>query len=194
MIAERTPSDVAGWLRRPGAHDDKYRRGVLGVRTGSAAYPGAAVLGVGAAWRTGVGLLRYVPPTADPAPPYGLMTPAAAVLAASPETVFGAPQDARQCDAWLLGSGTDPDTRSAAETAALTELLAGPAPVVVDAGALGLAAELRGGGGSPAETPLILTPHAGEFARLWRGAGLGDPPAALREPDAVQARGEAAAA
>ncbi|GAA1594127.1 ADP-dependent NAD(P)H-hydrate dehydratase [Leucobacter chromiireducens] len=193
MIFERPPSDVAHWLRRPGARDDKYRRGVLGVRTGSALYPGAAVLGVGAAWRTGLGLLRYVPPVDDAASPWGLPSPAAAVLAAHPETVFGpAPEGARPCDAWLIGSGTDPAARAAAETAALAALLAGSAPVVVDAGALGLAAALSAAERTVA-APLILTPHAGEFTRLWQAADLGAVPAALRSPEDVAGRGVAAA-
>lgn len=194
MIVERSPADAARWLRRPGARDDKYRRGVLGVRTGSAQFPGAAVLGVLAAWRSGVGLLRYVP-TIDNAPaPAGLPSPAAAVLAAAPETVFGEAGSARACDAWLIGSGTDPGTRSPAETDALRALLAGDAPVVVDAGALALAAARHGttAPGQPAAAaPRILTPHAGEFARLWRACELGEPPAALADPEAIDARAAA---
>src|SRR6185503_18181228 len=46
----------------PGDDDDKYSRGVVGFVTGSASYPGAAVLGVEAAARTGVGMIRYLGP------------------------------------------------------------------------------------------------------------------------------------
>ncbi len=49
-------------IRLPRDDDDKYTRGVLGVRTGSDRYPGAAVLGVEAAARTGVGMIRYLGP------------------------------------------------------------------------------------------------------------------------------------
>lgn len=157
-------------LRPPGPHDDKYRRGVLGVRTGAAHYPGAAVLGVTAAWRAGVGMLRYVPPVDDAAPPFGLPTPAAAVLAARPETVLG-PPTGRPCDAWVMGSGTDAATRSAAELGELRALLAGDAPLVIDAGALELVTA-----GADRSAPVILTPHGGEFERLWRSAQLGDLP------------------
>ena len=173
MTGRWTRGDAAAWLRRPGATDDKYRRGVLGVRTGSAAYPGAAVLGVSAAWRTGTGMLRFVPALEEPAPPHGLPTPAAAVLAAHPETVFGDPAG-RPCDAWLVGSGTDPGARSAAERAALERLLRGDAPVVADAGALAVAADAARSGDGAA--PTILTPHRGEFLRLWESAGLGPRP------------------
>lgn len=169
------PSYTAAWLRLPGAADNKYRRGVLGARIGSATYPGAAVLGVTAAWRAGVGLLRYVPPFEKRQADFGLPSPAAAVLAARPETVFG---DAcgHPCDAWLIGSGTDPAKRPGTETAELRAILTGTAPVVVDAGALALAAEVvleR----ADLLAPAILTPHLGEFERLWQTAGLGQLPA-----------------
>lgn len=166
---------AAGWLRLPRPDDTKYRRGVLGLRTGSAAYPGAAVLGAAAAWRTGIGMLRYVPPLGDPPSSLGLPTPAAAVLAAHPETVFGESDSAaRPCDAWVLGSGTDPAARSFAEEAALDRLLGGDTPLAVDAGALD-----RTAGAAEANrllAPAILTPHRGEFDRLWTGLDLGAPP------------------
>jgi len=45
-------------LRNPAAEDDKYSRGVVGFVTGSASYPGAAILGVTAAMRTGLSMVR----------------------------------------------------------------------------------------------------------------------------------------
>ena len=57
---EWTADDAAGWIAAPAAGDDKYSRGVLGVVTGSQEFPGAAVLGVEAAHRTGVGMVRYI--------------------------------------------------------------------------------------------------------------------------------------
>lgn len=163
-------SQAGAWLPAPGAADDKYRRGVLGARTGSALFPGAAVLSVAAAWRTGIGMVRYVPALDDGAAEHGLPSPAAAVLAVHPETVFGPPSDLTNCDAWIIGSGTDPDQRSASEHDALLSILAGASPVVVDAGALDLVHEER------PVAPAILTPHAGEFTRLWQAAGLGTKP------------------
>lgn len=165
---------MTAFLRTPAATDDKYTRGVLGVRTGAPQYPGAAVLGITAAWRTGIGMVRYVPADAHDDSGSrrtipGLTPPAAAVLAARPETVFGE----GRADAWLVGSGTDPATRGFAEREALARLLRGEAPVVVDAGALQLAAESALGGET---APLILTPHRGEFARIWGIARLGPLP------------------
>lgn len=133
-------------LRPPLASDDKYTRGVVGIRTGSDPYPGAAVLGVEAAWRTGVGMVRYLGPE----------RPTSLVLAHRPETVA----HAGRVQAWVIGSGTDSGTRTDAETAALRELLAGGTPVVVDAGALDLAVG--------ATAPMILTPHDREHDRLRR--------------------------
>jgi len=159
MIGSRTwdHRDVAESLRMPTDADHKYSRGVVGVRTGSDRYPGAAVLGVEAAWRTGIGMVRYVGPEQA----------AAAVLARRPETVTadGAVQ------AWLIGSGVDAASRSRAETAALRRLLSGDVPVVVDAGALDLA--------PGAAAPFIVTPHDREHAKLRAGMGRDD---ATRDP------------
>lgn len=150
MALEWTAEQAAGVLRMPTASDDKYSRGVLGVRTGSDRYPGAAVLGVEAAHRTGLGMVRYL----------GDERPTALVLARRPETVSA---DGR-VQAWLIGSGTDASERSAADTAALRELLAGSMPVVVDAGALDLV--------PGAVAPVVVTPHDRELARLREAAGL----------------------
>ena len=150
MALEWTAEQAAGVLRMPTASDDKYSRGVLGVRTGSDRYPGAAVLGVEAAHRTGLGMVRYL----------GDERPTALVLARRPETVSA---DGR-VQAWLIGSGTDASERSAADTAALRELLAGSMPVVVDAGALDLV--------PGAVVPVVVTPHDRELARLREAAGL----------------------
>lgn len=152
MTEQWTTQDAARTLRRPTASDDKYSRGVLGVRTGSDRYPGAAVLGVEAAHRTGVGMVRYVGPERA----------TAFVLSRRPETVAA---DGR-VHAWLIGSGTDAAERSADETAALRALFAGEVPVVVDAGALDLVP------GRSGTAPVVVTPHASEHARLREAAGL----------------------
>lgn len=125
----------------PGPSDDKYSRGVLGVITGSERYPGAAVLGVEAALRTGVGMLRYIghPRAAD------------LVLARRPEAVVGM----GRVQAWVIGSGTEHAGYASdeAETA-----IAQGVPVVLDAGALALHERVAGA--------LVVTPHAGELARV----------------------------
>lgn len=147
-VREWSRGDTARLLRIPGADDDKYSRGVVALRTGSSAYPGAAVLGVEGAWRTGAGFVRYV----------GEGRAADAVIARRPETVTGPDVGRTRVGAWVLGSGTDPAARTAEEETALREVLAGRTPVVVDAGAIDLA--------FGAAAPVIVTPHVGEFARL----------------------------
>lgn len=165
--------DARPWLAAPGPDDYKLTRGVLAARIGAARYPGAAVLGVCAAWRTGVGMLRYVAPLEVPGSDlHGLPSATAAVLAIRPETLFGS----GDCDAWLLGSGTDPDSRPSAETAALTTLHEGGAPLVVDAGALDTVLERKAMSARDAPlAPAVLTPHIGEFRRLWDAAGFSEP-------------------
>lgn len=169
-----TAAEAAALLAPPGPDSDKYLRGVLAARTGSTAYPGAAVLTVEAAWRTGVGMVRFVPGLDDAPPAFGLPTPAAAVVGARPETVIteSGTAEATGADAWLLGSGTDARTRSLAEREALARLLAGRAPLVIDAGAL---PELSRG--TAARAPRAITPHLGEFLALWAAHDLGALPA-----------------
>ncbi|WP_417562271.1 ADP-dependent NAD(P)H-hydrate dehydratase [Microbacterium sp.] len=145
-----TAAHVANVLRAPTASDDKYSRGVVGMRTGSDRYPGAAVLGVEAAWRTGIGMVRYL----------GASAPTELVLRRRPETVTA---DGR-VQAWVLGSGMDAATREAHETRAQRGILTGTLPVVVDAGALDLVAE--------ATAPCVITPHAREHAALRARIGL----------------------
>lgn len=150
MAAEWTARDAARHVRRPQADDDKYRRGVLGMRTGSEAYPGAAVLGVEAACRTGIGMVRYLGPARA----------SELVLHRRPEVVLA---DGR-VQAWVVGSGSDAAARTDAVTRALASCLTGEVPVVVDAGALDLA--------PTASAPIVVTPHAGEHARLRDLLGL----------------------
>ena len=172
-VSRWSAADTAAHLQRPTGDDDKYSRGVVGMRTGSVAYPGAAVLGVEGAWRAGAGMVRYVGPDAA----------ASLVLARRPETV----RAVGRVQAWVVGSGM-PDGASADDVAGgpdagavgLDEILTGREPVVVDAGALGLPG---------ATAPRVLTPHRGELARLRTRLGLpaewSDDAAAARETAAV---------
>lgn len=164
-----TGHDAARTLRRPTDADDKYSRGVVGLRTGSARYPGAAVLGVEAAWRTGTGMVRYLGP--ERAQDF--------VLQRRPETVTA---DGR-VQAWVIGSGTDAAERDAAETAVLRGILSGEVPVVADAGALDLV--------PAASAPVIVTPHARELARLREALGL-DPDVATDDDARERAASETA--
>lgn len=156
MVEVRTWSrgDAARYFRVPTDNDDKYSRGVVALRTGSSAYPGAAVLGVEAAWRAGAGFVRYV----------GAERAGDAVLARRPETVVATDIGRTRVGAWVIGSGTDPADRSESEATALRNVLSGAVPVIIDAGALDLA--------PGATAPFLVTPHAREFAQLQKRLGL----------------------
>lgn len=167
-VREWSRHDAARFVRVPGPEDDKYSRGVVGLRTGSSTYPGAAVLGVEAAWRTGAGFVRYI----------GDGRAADAVMARRPETVVSPQASGARVGAWVIGSGTDAATRTADDEHELREILDDAVPVVVDAGALDLAAGSR--------APLLLTPHGREFARLQARIGA--------SPDEDRARAAADAA
>lgn len=134
--------DVAALLPVPGADSDKYSRGVVGVVAGSDAFPGAAVLCVGGAVRSGAGMVRYSGP--DHA--------ASLVQQRWPEVVVG---DGR-VQAWALGSGLGEggDAGRRARRALASHL-----PAVVDADGL---THLEPG----RMAPTLLTPHAGELARM----------------------------
>ncbi|MGB4777419.1 ADP-dependent NAD(P)H-hydrate dehydratase, partial [Microbacterium sp.] len=161
---EWSAADAAASLRMPTPGDDKYSRGVVGLRTGSDEYPGAAVLGVEAAWRTGVGMVRYL----GPAGPRDL------VLQRRPETVTVA----GRVQAWVIGSGMPAgDRRTPEQTATLRDILAADVPVVIDAGALDLVtvdSEVgeSGAGDAGAHAPRVLTPHDREHAALRHRLGL----------------------
>lgn len=133
----------------PGPGDDKYRRGVVGVVAGGPTYTGAAALCAGAAVRSGAGMVRYVGPE----------EPTDVVRGRWPEVV---PGDGH-VQAWVLGPGVDPDA-DVGQRAAVQRALAGDLPCLVDAGALALLPERR-------LAPTLITPHAGELARLLTSRG-----------------------
>jgi len=139
-----TPGDAARLIARPAADDDKYSRGVLGVVTGSAAYPGAAVLGVDAALHTGVGMVRYL----------GDERATTFVLHRRPEAV-AAPG---RVQSWLVGSGMDAALRDTTTADRLGAALESGLPIVVDAGALDLLDRATG--------PVIITPHFRELSKV----------------------------
>lgn len=141
------------WPRQP-YDGHKYATGVVAIAAGSAKYPGAAVLCVGGALRAKPGMVRYVgePAAAD------------RVLASWPECVVESSVAATgRAQAWVVGPGLGTDERAAA---VLDEVLASDVPVLIDADGLTL---LKGRVGELAErdVPTVLTPHAGEFERIF---------------------------
>ena len=149
------------WLPRPGRGDDKYRRGVVGVSAGSARYPGAAVLCTGAARHGAAGFVRYAGPAAEE------------VVRRWPDVVASParPADAGRVQCWVVGPGRGTDDDA---IAAVRDVLAGDVPVVLDADALTILAERDDvrAAARDRSAPTVLTPHAGEFARLRDALGL----------------------
>jgi len=140
------------WIAIPGAEDDKYSRGVLGMQTGSKDYPGSAVLGVEGAVRTGVGMVRYLGPR--------LAT--SLVLQRRPEVVTMP----GRVQAWLLGSGINAASRTDSVRAALDAALAEGLPTLCDAGALDRVGPARVDGAL--HGPVVITPHYRELAGLLK--------------------------
>ena len=133
-------ADVAALLPVPRHDAQKYTRGVVGVAAGSAEFSGAAVLAVSGALAGPCGMVRYDGPDGV----------AALVRSAHPEVVVGP----GRVQAWVVGSGGGGDVAKAFE-----RVRDDGVPLVVDADAL---AHLD----RPLGVPVLLTPHAGELARM----------------------------
>ena len=166
--------DILALLPRPTAESDKYRRGVVGIVAGSDRFGGAAVLATGGAIRGGAGMVRVltgsVPAVAVRQTwPEALLTvhPGEAETTALPDDEIaqaGRDQIASvgRVQAWVAGPGMGTGEDSAARLAAV---LATDLPVLVDADGLTILSQI---GGLPRSAPTLITPHAGELARLLR--------------------------
>lgn len=149
---------AAGWPY-PGPASDKYARGVVGLDAGSEEYPGAGVLASYGAVHAGAGMVRFL----------GADRPAALVRSRLPNVVFSP----GRVQAHLLGSGWGerPDGSDVVAAALDTGL-----PAVLDADGLRFLPDRLPAG-------WLLTPHAGELARLLdrdRGWVSEDPRRAVR--------------
>ncbi len=173
--------DIRELLPRPGAESDKYRRGVLGLLAGSHRFTGAVLLSAGGAVHGGAGMVRVV------------TAPEAAVLVRQewPETVVTVHPDERDWDllgtvgrvqAWVAGPGMGTDEVA---TARLAAILRTDLPVLVDADGLTILSQHQDL--LPRLAPTLITPHAGELARL-----LGTDPASVEARRLEHARRAAA--
>lgn len=140
-LRQAEPADVARWWPAPTATSDKYARGVVMIDTGSEQYQGAAILGVSGALHAGAGMVRYTGRVAS-----GL------ILSRFPSVVIGE----GRAQAMVVGSGwgDGEGTEGRVANAGLHAV-----PTVVDADALYSlpAGRLEN---------WLLTPHAGELARI----------------------------
>ena len=154
LIKKWSSKDAKKCIITPSDLDNKYSRGVLGVITGSAQYPGAAVLTTSAAAATGIGMIRF----------YSSSGLAHLVLHSTPAVVVFP----GNVSAWIVGSGIDAKKYSSFTTwlrhRHFKSLKIQGVPTVLDAGALHLAGKL--------EQPTVITPHCGELARLLTSRGV----------------------
>ncbi len=153
-VKKWSAKDAARCIITPSDLDHKYSRGVLGLISGSAQFPGAAVLTTAAASATGIGMVRFHSSS-------GLSH---LVLHSTPSAVVQPGKVA----AWLVGSGIDAKKYSDFTTwlrhrwFKLVRLQS--VPTVLDAGALYLAGSL--------EQPTVITPHSGELSTLLSARGV----------------------
>ncbi len=155
-----TDDDARNWLTLRSADAHKYRAGHVGVIAGSPGKTGAALLVAHGALRAGAGAVT-VATWIDSAP---------ALEARALEVMTARIDDESSVDAFLqnkraivVGPGLGTDDRSRRVIMRVLQTFDGP--VVLDADALapfaGRASEL-----AKAKAKLVLTPHAGEAARL----------------------------
>lgn len=162
-VAALQSGDIRALLPTLEAQTEKYRRGVVGVVAGSQAYTGAAVLTAGAAAAGVAGMVRFIS-TAHPAQVVRQRWPEVVVTVVEHGDGDGV-LAAGRVQAWAVGPGIGTD---AAAERLLDAVLSTDLPVLVDADGLTL---LAGKGPQrlperPAGATTLLTPHAGELARL----------------------------
>lgn len=162
-LMENSPALWAASLRWPDAASHKHQRGRLAVVTGGVGSTGAARLAAQSGLRAGAGLVTLL------CPPSALAVAAASVTAVMTASFAGQGELlalSEKATAVVIGpaAGVTPTTRANVEALAK----AGRA-LVLDADALtvfaGQADTLR----AVLTAPAVLTPHTGEFERLFPG-------------------------
>jgi hydroxyethylthiazole kinase-like uncharacterized protein yjeF len=132
--------DVLAARLSSAADQHKYTRGVVGVAAGSEQYAGAAHLCVAGAQAGLAGMVRFV----------GSDALSARIVDHAPEVVVGR----GRVQAWVVGPGGGDDVADR-----LAMALEDGVPVVIDAGGLEHLPDSF-------DVPVLLTPHAGELARM----------------------------
>lgn len=162
-LHENAPTLWSGALRWPDRIAHKHQRGRLAVVSGGIANTGAARLAAQAGLRAGAGLVTiHCPPSALMVVASGI----AAVMCSSFTDAADLMAQTQRADAVVIGpaAGVNVHTRANVEA-----LLGAGRRLVLDADALtvfaGEADLLR----NHVRAPAVLTPHVGEFERLFPG-------------------------
>ena len=165
---ENAPWTWLAEMPAPGATAHKYHRGHVVVVSGDAAHTGAARLGARAALRAGAGLVTVA------SPPDAVLVNAAhltAIMLHPFDSAAGLARllEDRRLNSVLIGpaAGVGGETR-----ASVRAVLASGAAVVLDADALTSFVQrpedLFDAIADGPDRPVVMTPHEGEFARLFR--------------------------
>lgn len=183
-VREYSVDELMALVPLPADDANKYSRGVLHAIVGSERYPGAACLAAYASQRMGAG---YTEVFTDPAAvdlvrayrPSLVVRPRSALAANFPATTPGKPR------AYLVGCGFDADD-GATDKLVRCVLKRAEAPVLVDGTGLDALATPKGQRLLKQRFlngyPTVITPHAGEAARLARPLELPtDDPCALAQ-------------
>ena len=164
---ENAPALWRDALPRLDARTHKYRRGHLLVITGSASHTGAARMAARAGLRLGAGLVTLG------SPPGAILVNAAhetAIMLARVETAAHLQEEIahRRITAMLIGPACGVTARTRELT--LAALAGTGLPLLLDADALsvfGNDPEALFAAIAARDAPVVLTPHGGEFARLF---------------------------
>lgn len=158
---ENSPALWVGALPQPGQGDYKHRRGHLKVVSGGISSTGASRLAARAGLRAGAGLVTLL------SPPAALQVNATQLTAIMLSSVDG-PDDlgeaAKSASVVVIGpaAGVTPQTRQN-----VSALLKSSARVVLDADALTVFSDNPAGLFQQLRETDVLTPHTGEFQRLF---------------------------
>ena len=168
-------------ISRPGTTDHKFSRGHALVASGGPAATGAARLAARAALRVGAGLVTVLSP-ADALIVNAAQLTAVMVKTADTPAELAAHLAEPRATAMLIGPGFGVGERT---REAVLALLAQARPLVLDADALTSFSDAPDDLFAAIRAPVVMTPHEGEFRRLF--------PDLSGEPDKI-ARARAAAA
>ena len=166
---ENEPALWRGHLPVPAIDAHKYSRGHVAVFSGEATATGAARLSALAAARAGAGAVTLLSPSDALATNAAHLT---SIMLRKSDTLEEALAffAARRPAAFVFGPGLSPEAETGRYFFDLLDRISPHVPAVVDASALTSLAQEPGllagpFGGRPAE--LVITPHEGEFRRLF---------------------------
>jgi hydroxyethylthiazole kinase-like uncharacterized protein yjeF len=163
MLEENTPALWKSHIRVPGANSHKYTRGHAIVVGGGMASTGAARLAAISALRAGAGLVS-VACTPESLPIYAAALTAVMTKPVKNISELVALLEDERVTATLIGPGCGISETTREQ---VLQILALKKPCVLDADALTAFKNDAKTLASAIHAPTILTPHEGEFARLF---------------------------